>query len=146
MTLVISQGLICLTAYEDQSRLVGMLSSNMNENEAVRRVAYGRESAGRQGIDKALAEHNIDIIIGPGDSGICDIAAQAGYPTAMVPLGMLKGKYGLRQPHGLMITSRKNGEGKMLEFMMLWEEIVGNWQALSLLREEAEEAQSWMIK
>ena len=44
--------------------------------------------AGAQGIDAALEEHNLDALLFPGSSGAA-IAAKPGYPTVIVPFGMV---------------------------------------------------------
>jgi amidase len=44
--------------------------------------------AGTQGIDAALKEHNLDALLFPGSSG-ASIAAKPGYPTVIVPFGLV---------------------------------------------------------
>jgi amidase len=44
--------------------------------------------AGAEGIDGALKKYNLDALIFPGSSGAA-IAAKAGYPTVIVPFGMV---------------------------------------------------------
>lgn len=107
----------------------------MTDEVAANAIAYGRRLAGPEGIDRALRENNVDLIVGPGDCSICAVASLAGYPTAMVPLGTLEGEQGMGQPQGLMMVSGAGGEGKMLAFMKLWEEVVGEWKIPPLLRE-----------
>jgi len=41
-----------------------------------------------RGIDAALLEHDLDALLFPGSWG-ADIAARAGYPTVIVPFGMI---------------------------------------------------------
>ena len=106
----------------------------MTDAAAAAALAHGRRLAGPEGIDRALAEHGVDFIIGPGDCAICAVAALAGYPTAVVPLGILEGEGGMGQPQGLMMISGAGGEGRMLEFMRLWEDVVGGWKVPLLLR------------
>jgi amidase len=43
---------------------------------------------GSKGIDAALKEHQLDALLFPGGSG-ADIAARPGYPTVMVPFGLI---------------------------------------------------------
>ena len=106
----------------------------MTDATAAAALAHGRRLAGPAGIDRALADHSVDFIIGPGDCAICAVAALAGYPTAVVPLGILEGEGGMGQPQGLMMISGAGGEGRMLEFMRLWEGVVGGWKVPLLLR------------
>lgn len=97
-------------------------------------ISHGRRLAGPQGIDVALAENKIDLVIGPGDCSICAVAALAGHPTAMVPLGRLEGSGGRGQPQGLMLVGSAGSEVMMLEFMKLWEQVIGTWKIPHLLR------------
>lgn len=106
----------------------------MPDSTAAATIAHGRQLAGPEGIDAALAEHRIDMIIGPGDCSICAVAALAGYPAAMVPLGRLESPGGRGQPQGLVIVGSAGGEGKMLEFMKLWAQVVGTWKIPPLLQ------------
>ncbi|MBL8342631.1 MAG: hypothetical protein JNL30_14270 [Rubrivivax sp.] len=50
--------------------------------------ARGLRLAGEQGIDAAFAEHRLDALLFPGGSG-ADVAAIPGYPTVIVPFGMV---------------------------------------------------------
>jgi amidase len=46
------------------------------------------ELAGTQGIDAAMKEHKLDALLFPGPNGAA-IAAKPGYPTVIVPFGMV---------------------------------------------------------
>jgi len=46
------------------------------------------ELGGARGIDAALKEHQLDALLFPGGAG-ADIAARPGYPTVMVPFGLI---------------------------------------------------------
>ena len=46
------------------------------------------ELGGARGIDAALKEHQLDALLFPGGTG-ADIAARPGYPTVMVPFGLI---------------------------------------------------------
>ena len=50
-------------------------TSSVDVNEAVSELRY---LGGQDGIDRALAAHNVDLIIAPGDSSLCCLAAAAG--------------------------------------------------------------------
>ncbi|PYH88604.1 hypothetical protein BO71DRAFT_435576 [Aspergillus ellipticus CBS 707.79] len=124
-----TSGSICMPEpHPDQTDLIDPLSSPMTEATASAAKAHGQRAAGLLGIDATLDEHQIDVIIGPGDCAIGGVAALAGYPTGMVPMGRLDGPGGMGQPQGLMLVSRAGGEAKMLEFMQLWETVVGPWK------------------
>ncbi|OKL59330.1 hypothetical protein UA08_05396 [Talaromyces atroroseus] len=119
--------------HTDQTDLIKTLESTLTDEIASAAKAHGREKAGPQGIDVALAENKIDVIIGPGDCAICVLAALAGYPTAMVPMSRLEGPGGLGQPQGLMMIGGAGCEGNMLKFMKLWKQVVGTWKVPPLL-------------
>lgn len=121
-------------AHNDQTDLIQTLESTLTDEIAAAAKAHGRWLAGPQGIDVALAENEIDVIIGPGDCSICAVAALAGYPTGMVPMSRLEGPGGLGQPQGLMIVGGAGGERKMLEFMKLWKQVIGKWKVPPLLQ------------
>lgn len=45
---------------------------------------------GNGGLDRIFEEKKLDIIAAPGDSALCSLAAAAGCPMGVVPLGALK--------------------------------------------------------
>ncbi|RAH66303.1 amidase [Aspergillus aculeatinus CBS 121060] len=119
--------------HTDQTDLLETLKSSMDDEKAAAAKTYAQRLAGPEGIDATVEKHGVDIIIGPGDCAICAVAALAGYPTGMVPLGRLEGPGGLGQPQGLMLISRAGGEQKLLQFMHQWKEIAGDWEVPPLL-------------
>ncbi|KAI9833738.1 MAG: hypothetical protein M1819_003471 [Sarea resinae] len=125
------------TAHPNQSDLLASLASTMTSADAAAATTHGRRLA-RAAIDHALALHGVDFLLGPGDCSICGPASLAGYPTAMVPLGVLHGDQGMGQPQGLMMLGPAGSEGTMLRFMGLWADVVGAWEVPALLRDEEE--------
>ncbi|GAQ35529.1 amidase [Aspergillus tubingensis] len=119
--------------HTDQTDLEETLKSKLTEDKAAAAKAYAQHLAGPDGIDATLQDNRIDLIIGPGDCAICAVAALAGYPTAMVPLDRLEGPGGLGQPQGLMLITSAGGEAKILAFMQLWKQVVGDWKIPPLL-------------
>lgn len=107
------------TVHPDQTDLVQTLELTLPRELTAAAPAHGRRLAGPQEIDIALAENEIDIIIGPGDCCICAVTALVGYPTAMVPLGRFEGPGGRGQPQGPMLVGSTGSDGKILEFMKL---------------------------
>ena len=55
--------------------------------------------AGRDGIDAALQEHKLDALLFPGGTGAA-IAAKPGYPTVIVPFGMVPNEPAPALPRG----------------------------------------------
>lgn len=124
--------------HTDQTDLIATTESKLSAHEADELLSQARTRAS-ESIDAALNDHGIDVIIGPGDCPLCTVAALAGYPTAMVPLGVLESEEGMGQPQGLMVIAGKDGEGAMLRFMKLWEQdVVGRAKVPVLLREAGE--------
>ena len=121
-------------AHTDQTDLLKTLDDSTTDATAKAAIAHARRLAGPDGIDSTLKTNAIDVIIGPGDCSICVVAALAGYPTAMVPLGVLEGELGMGQPQGLMLVGAKGEEGKLLLFMSFWERLIGSWKVPPLFR------------
>ncbi|PYI09724.1 amidase [Aspergillus sclerotiicarbonarius CBS 121057] len=119
--------------HPDQKDLIDTLHSPMTEESAAAAAAHGHRLAGPEGIDATLEKHQIDLIVGPGDCATCAVAALAGYPTAMLPMSRLEGKGGMGQPQGLMVVGSAGSEGKMLQLMRRWAEVMGPWEIPPLL-------------
>lgn len=49
-------------------------------------------------------------------------------------MSTLEGPAGLGQPQGLMIIGTAGSERQILEFMKLWEQVIGIWKVPRLLR------------
>jgi amidase len=64
--------------------------------------------AGAQGIDAALKEHNLDALLFPGATG-ASIAAKPGYPTVIVPFGMVPNAPAVPFPEGFNAKSAPFG-------------------------------------
>ncbi|KAJ8128010.1 hypothetical protein O1611_g5628 [Lasiodiplodia mahajangana] len=82
-----------------------------------------RKVAKINGIDKILAEYDLDIILGPIDGRIPTIAAAAGYPVGTMPLGYSVSN---GRPFGMCIVAAAGQEGKMLQAMSAWEATIGD--------------------
>jgi amidase len=70
--------------------------------------------------DDILAEHRIDIIIGPGDSSLTSFACAAGYPMASLPIGVLAFN---ERPFGVTAITRAHGEALLVRLMSAWEKV-----------------------
>jgi len=77
--------------------------------------------AGTHGIDEVMKEKHLDALLFPGPSG-AGIAAKPGYPTVIVPFGMVPnpgtfpaGFDPKPQPFGVSFTGMACSEGKLLE-------------------------------
>jgi len=85
--------------------------------------------AGAQGIDAALKENNLDALLFPGATGAA-IAAKPGYPTVMVPFGMVSNAPDVPFPEGfnakpapfaVSFTSTACSEPRLLELAYAFE-------------------------
>jgi len=86
--------------------------------------------AGASGIDAAMKEHKLDALLFPGGSGAA-IAAKPGYPTVMVPFGMVPnaptpafpaGFDARPSPFGVGFTGMACSEPRLLEIAYAFEQ------------------------
>jgi amidase len=86
--------------------------------------------AGAQGIDAALKEHNLDALLFPGATG-ASIAAKPGYPTVIVPFGMVpnapavpfpEGFNAKSAPFGVSFTGTACSEPRLIELAYSFEQ------------------------
>jgi hypothetical protein len=97
-----------------------------------------RQAARTQGIDKTLAAHNLDVILGPMDGRIPTIAAAAGYPVGTMPLGysVTNGR-----PFGMCIVAAAGQEDKILRAMRAWDATIGKRKTPPQLQRKQAEVQ-----
>lgn len=95
-----------------------------------------RRWAATEGIDKAVAEHGVDVVVCSSDSYFAGVSVGArkfshncarlrqtdtiDYPMAGVPLGYVESS---GRPYGLQVVARANEEEKLVKFMAAWESI-----------------------
>ena len=109
--------LINTTVHPGQQLLEGALDDKLTEEKYAEGVKIIRQAARVNGIDKSLADFNLDVIIGPMDGRIPTIAAAAGYPVGTMPLGYSKTN---GRAFGACIISNAGGEAKILRAMNAW--------------------------
>jgi amidase len=78
-----------------------------------------RTRAGAQGFDKIFVDHDVDVVAGPLDGRIVVVAAAAGYPCGVVPLGYAENLNG--RAYGMVVVAAGGREDKIIEFMSAWE-------------------------
>lgn len=105
------------SVHPNQELLQGALNDTLSEEKYAEGVKTIRDAAGVNGIDKTLAEFNLDVIIGPMDGRIPTVAAAAGYPVGTMPLGYSSSN---GRAFGACIISRAGGEGSILKAMSAW--------------------------
>jgi amidase len=88
------------------------------------------ELAGTSGIDAALKEHGLDALLFPGATGAA-IAAKPGYPTVIVPFGLVPnaptppfpdGFNALPAPFGVSFTGTSCSEPRLIELGYAFEQ------------------------
>ncbi|HET9569301.1 MAG TPA: amidase family protein [Vicinamibacterales bacterium] len=83
--------------------------------------------AGREGIDAALIANRLDALLFPGNGGAA-VAAKAGYPTVIVPFGMVPntsapaGFDARPAPFGVSFTGTSCSEGRLIELAYAFEQ------------------------
>jgi amidase len=83
--------------------------------------------AGRDGIDAALNSNQLDALVFPGGAGAA-IAAKPGYPTVIVPFGMVPnpqapaGFDARLSPYGVSFTGTACSEGRLIELAYAFEQ------------------------
>ncbi|RDW76971.1 amidase signature (AS) enzyme-5 [Coleophoma cylindrospora] len=104
--------------HPQQDRLTRAQDFYLEPENYQKSLQYIRRMSRDEGIDKTLAQYDIDVIIGPADSFLSTLASAAGYPLALVPLGQMKFN---GRPFGLVALATAHGEGSLLRFMSAWE-------------------------
>ncbi|KAI1802506.1 amidase signature enzyme [Daldinia bambusicola] len=105
--------------YNTQTELIKSRDNDMTENRRRELCDMLRHAALENGVEKAMQDSGLDIILAPSDSTLVSYAAWAGWPIGTVPLGRLD-KVG--QPFGLFALARRGREDTLLQFMFLFEE------------------------
>lgn len=67
-----------MLAASNQAGLIRALNANMTPDEYKELIEYAQDRCGRRGIDQALEENGVDIIMGPGDGKMFVIPDTAG--------------------------------------------------------------------
>ena len=109
--------LIRREGHPGQQLLESALSDNLTDEKYAEGVKIIREAARTNGIDRTLAEYDLDVIVGPMDERIPTIAAAAGYPVGTMPLGYSETN---GRPFGACIIAAAGQEGKILRAMSAW--------------------------
>lgn len=99
-----------------QQVLEGALGNSMAETEFQKRLKSLRSHAQNE-ITKSLTFHDVDVILGPADARMASVAAAAGYPVGVVPLGFANFN---GRAFGMNIIARAGEEDKILHTMSAW--------------------------
>lgn len=101
-------------AYATQSELEAALTQTMSEEEHRTAVSELRRLAGRDGLEKAMRESEVDIVVSASDSLAVAFAGAAGWPIATVPVGNLQTN---GQPFGFFAVAPSGREDLLFKFM-----------------------------
>ena len=96
--------------------LEGALENSMSETDFQKALNSLRSYAQGE-ITKSLAAYRVDVILGPADARMASVAAAAGYPVGVVPLGFADFN---GRAFGMNIIARAGEEDKILEAMSAW--------------------------
>ncbi|XXH04737.1 hypothetical protein Hte_011159 [Hypoxylon texense] len=105
----------------DQSWLIRAVEGRPTEEayqEAIDHIA----KVGKGGLDKAMEEHQLDIIAGPMDSSLCALSCASGYPIANIPLSRYHLKGNLSRPFGLGAIARAGQESALIRLMSAFQD------------------------
>ena len=100
-----------------QQVLEAALENPISESE-FRKGFHALRSHARESITKSLCDYNVDVILGPADARMASVAAAAGYPVGVVPLGFADFN---GRAFGMNIIARDGEEYKIFHAMRAWE-------------------------
>lgn len=106
--------------HPEQGRLLHTLENPISRELYEEAMTLCHKVARDQGIDKAMEEHQLDLIALPMDSPCPRLAAAAGYPIGTVPLGALDHN---GRPFGLAIIAKAGREDLILALMSAFEAV-----------------------
>ncbi|CAD6576880.1 MAG: hypothetical protein ASARMPRED_007930 [Alectoria sarmentosa] len=89
-----------------------------DDEEALAADAMMREAGRANGIDKALQENDVDVLLGPGSGTLYSLSAAAGYPIATLPLSYMDIN---GAPFGLVALASAHQESLLVSVQSAWE-------------------------
>ncbi|KAJ5948604.1 hypothetical protein N7454_001911 [Penicillium verhagenii] len=101
-----------------QDNFVKAENQNLSTEDYNRHLSYLRHMGREEGVDLALKKYDVDVILGPIDSGLASLATAAGYPICAMPLSYLD--YNGR-PFGVAAIAGRNQEHLLVQVMSAWE-------------------------
>jgi amidase len=111
--------LTILAGYSGQQQLENTLKNQLTEETKQKIMSFAWKSARDNGFDRIFAETDTELLLGPLDGRVVTIAAAAGYPCGVVPLGYADNFNG--RPYGAVFVAKSGMEGKILQAMSAWE-------------------------
>jgi amidase len=105
--------------FPGQQQLENSLKSTLTDETRSQIVSFLRSTAKDNGFDRIFAETGAEVLMGPLDARVVTVAAAAGYPCGVVPLGYADNLNG--RAYGMAVVAKSGNEGKILEVMSAWE-------------------------
>ena len=96
--------------------LEAALENSISESD-FQKGLHSLRSHARESITKSLLDNKVDVILGPADGRMASVAAAAGYPVGVVPLGFADFN---GRAFGMNIIARDGEEHKILHAMSSW--------------------------
>ncbi|MBR0841251.1 amidase [Bradyrhizobium liaoningense] len=109
---------------QDNFLAANMTRGDLREREYKAALAMDLLSARTRGMDAYMNQHKLDAVLFPGSGGAA-IAARAGYPSVMVPCGLVCGVDGKDTPDyplGITFAGRAWSEHKLLRLAYAYEQ------------------------
>jgi len=109
---------------QDHFLAASMTRGDLSEREYKSARAMDLLSAKTRGMDAYMNQHKLDAVLFPGSAG-CGIAAKAGYPSVMVPAGLISGADDMDTPDyplGITFAGRAWSEHKLLRLAYAYEQ------------------------
>ncbi|MCJ1249866.1 hypothetical protein MMC30_007092 [Trapelia coarctata] len=108
-----------LPAYPGQQQLEMSSHSTLTSSQYEEIVKFVRLMAKTNGFDRIFVDNEVDLLMSSLDGRIVTIAAAAGYPACVIPLGYADNLNG--RAYGVTIVAMAGREDQILEAMSAWE-------------------------
>ncbi len=112
----------CEVAYAGQEQLEDAVKNPISDDDYAKAIASLRKNNKDGGLDKVIADYDIDVLLGPPTGRLATISAVSGYPIATVPLGYANFN---GRAFGLALTAQSSREDLLLSVMSAWESTFG---------------------
>ncbi|OBT58053.1 hypothetical protein VE04_01055 [Pseudogymnoascus sp. 24MN13] len=109
-------------AFTGQEQLEDAVKNPISDDDYAEAIASLRKNNKDGGIDKVIADYDIDVLLGPPTGRLATISAVSGYPIATVPLGYATFN---GRAFGLALTAQSGREDLLIRVMSAWESTFG---------------------
>ncbi|OBT78011.1 hypothetical protein VF21_03094 [Pseudogymnoascus sp. 05NY08] len=109
-------------AFTGQEQLEDAVKNPISDDDYAEAIASLRKNNKDGGIDKVIADYDIDVLLRPPTGRLATISAVSGYPIATVPLGYATFN---GRAFGLAVTAQSGCEDLLIRVMSAWESTFG---------------------